>query len=242
MGTSNFMFNHRLNVVTALTASQFDVDAYNEGMDEEDRLQPDDYERIGEIIGFYTEDFISDFKHRADEPHRNRYTKNRNRKHRIDGFYSFYIETTTDAVEDRGCHYDRNYGGTKLAEITAETLFFGERICMTMEVIMRHGYYEGVNIDQQINLGTAFSSYSWEDYSAEEIDGAVDCIIDEYADYRIATKAQIFCYHKGIAKRLAALEAALWQRYEELVSPYCEEYRVAARFCNGETWYEKAAA
>lgn len=239
VGTSNFMFNYRLDVVTDLTASQFDVEAYNEGLDEEDCLQADDHERIGEIIGFYTDDFISDFKYRADEPRRNCSTQNRYRKHRIDGFY---IETTTDAVEDRGTYYDRNYGGTKLAEITAETVFFGERICMKMDVVMRHGYYDGVNIDQQINLETGFSGYSWDDYNSDNVDGAVDYIINEYVDCHITGKAAISRYRKGIAKRFSVLEQALWQRYKELLAPYCERYRVTARFSNGETWYERATS
>lgn len=238
VGASNFMFNHRLDVVSGLAYSDFDVDAYNEGMDAEDRLQPDDYERIGDIIGFYTEDFIADFKHRADEPHRNRDTVPRWRKHRIG---RIYVESTMDSADD-GSYYHHNYGGTKLAEIKADTLFYGCNIRMTMDVIMRHGYYDGVNIDQQINLETDLSGYSWDDYESEEIDNMTDAIIDEYADYRIATKVQLMCHRNAIANRLQALEEVLWQRYKELVFPYCEEYRVAARFSNGETWYKKAAA
>ncbi|WP_165007820.1 hypothetical protein [Neisseria yangbaofengii] len=240
MGTSNFMFNIRLDVVSGLSYSDFDVDSYNEGMDAEDRLQPDDYERIGDIIGFCTEDFIADFKHRADEPHRNRDTAPRWRKHRIG---RLLIESTTDAADDsRNGFHDRNYGGTKLAEITADALFYGHNIRMTMDIIMRHGYYDGVNIDQQINLETDFSAYRWDDWDTEDVDGMACDILREYADCRIATEAQLARHRDAVAKRLQALEKVLWQRYEELVSPYCEEYRVAARFCNGETWYEKAAA
>lgn len=240
MGTSNFMFNHRLDVVSGLSYSDFDVEAYNEGLDEEDCLQEDDHERIGEIIGFYTDDFISDFKYRADEPHRNRDTAPRWRKQRIG---RLLIESTTDAADDaRNGFHDRNYGGTKLAEITAETVFFGERICMKMDVVMRHGYYDGVNIDQQINLETGFSGYSWDDYNSDNVDGAVDYIINEYVDCHITGKAAISRYRKGIAKRFSVLEQALWQRYKELLAPYCERYRVTARFSNGEAWYERATS
>lgn len=237
VSTSNFMFNQRLDVVSGLSCSDFDVDAYNEGMDEEDRLQPDDFERIGDIIGFHTDDFIADFKHRADEPHRNRDTVPRWRKHRIG---RIRVESTTDSAGD-GSYYHRNYGGTKLAEITADTLFYGRNIRMTIDVIMRHGYYDGINIDQQINVETDFLNYSWDDYESAEIDNMADAIIDEYAGCRIATKAQLTCHRNAVIKRLQALEEVLWQRYEELVSPYCEEYRVAVRFSNGETWYEKVA-
>ena len=47
---------------------------------------------------------------------------------------------------------------------------------------------------------------------------------------------------KGINRRLCALEQVLWERYEELISPWCERYQVFARFSNGETWYNRTAA
>ncbi len=234
VGTSNFMFNHRLDVVSGLSVSQFDFDAYNEGLDAEDRLRPDDYERLGDIIGCYADDFIADIKRRADE-------LGYSRRQRVNGFR---METTVTAVDDnRLSFYDRNFGGTQLAKITAETQFFGETIRMEMAVIARHGYYDGVNIDQQINLSVDFSSYGeFDDFGNEPLDNAVDFIIDEYGNYRIASIAQTVPYRSGIKKRLYALETVLWQRYEKLVAPYCDQYRVYARFDNGETWYVKTDA
>lgn len=229
------MYNQRLTVVSGLSVSQFDVDAYNEGMDKEDRLRPDDYEHIGEIIGFYTDDFVSDFKYRADEAD----GADIGLKRRIGGFR---IETSVNAVEDNDCrhYYDRNFGGRQLAEISAETLFFGHQIRMTMAVIMRHGYYDGVNLDQQIDLTTDFSAYGiLDDYTPDDIGGAADCLIEEYDGYGIASRALTAHYRKGIVKRLGALEKALWQRYEKLVEPYCEEYLLVVRASNGEAFYEK---
>ncbi|KLT72074.1 hypothetical protein PL75_10030 [Neisseria arctica] len=208
------MFNHRLDVVK---------------------------DSIGDNCNdFCTEDFIESFKYLAEEPYRNRHTKNRFRKHRIDGFH---ITTTTQAVDKRhDSYYDHNYGGRQVAEISADTLFFGQNIRMKMDVIIRYGYFDGINIDQQINIETDFSDYwCWDGYKDDDIGITVDAIIDEYSDYHIASKAKLALYRKGIANRLNALETALWSRYEELVSPYCEEYYVTARFSNGETWYEKAA-
>ena len=57
MGTGNFLFNHRLDVVSGLSAYDFDFKSYNEGLDEEDKLHEDDYEMLGDILSSYTDDY-----------------------------------------------------------------------------------------------------------------------------------------------------------------------------------------
>ena len=71
---------------------------------------------------------------------------------------------------------------------------------------------------------------------------AADFVIEEFDIYGLASKLQTSRYRSGICRRFAAMEKVLWQRYQELVLPYCEEYQVYARFSNGETWYSKKAA
>lgn len=212
MGTANFMYNHRLDVV-------------------------DDA-----ITSFDIQEFFDDLKYRADEPFRNRDTQKRCRQQKIG---RICVVSTTGSFEPgtySRSYYDRNFGGTQLAKIRTETCFFGEKICLEMAVIVRHGYYEGLNIDQEIELLTSFGYYGMEDYGNESVDTAIDYIIEEYDDYKIATSNKTMRYRTGIQKRLKALEDVLWQRYEELVEPFCEQYRVFARFSNGETWYEKLEA
>ena len=131
MGTSNFLYNHKLDVISGTSFSTFDLEAYNKEMDKEDRLKADDYEAI---------------RYRADEPYQER---DQWRKHRIDGFR---ILSTTDASEDKGEYMTRNFGGTRIATLTAETLFWGINICMELDVILRCGYYDGNNIDQEFRI------------------------------------------------------------------------------------------
>ena len=50
MGTSNFLYNHKLDVISGTLFSTFDLEAYNKEMDEVDRLKADDYEAIGNIL------------------------------------------------------------------------------------------------------------------------------------------------------------------------------------------------
>ena len=55
MGTSNLMYNHRLDVINGTSFGTFDLEAYNKEMDEAERFKVDDYDAIGDrrrIDGF----------------------------------------------------------------------------------------------------------------------------------------------------------------------------------------------
>lgn len=237
MGTANFLFNHRLNVVSGLSAGEFNFESYNEGMDENDKLHEDDYESLRNILSFRTKNFIADLRYRADELGSDRGVPPKS--HRVN---RLLIRSDMMSAHDNGKYSDRNFGGIKLAEIWTETMFFGEVIRLEMAVVLRHGYYDGCNLDQYMELsipGMAYATFA--NYGDGDLGEAVDYIIEEYADYSMATKAQTSRYRRGIENRLRALEQVLWQRYEQLIEPYCEEYRVSARFNNGETWYSKVA-
>lgn len=237
MGTSNFLYNHKLDVISGTLFSTFDLEAYNKEMDEVDRLKADDNEAIGNILYWNCENAVEDIRYRADEPDRERDPW---RKHRIDGFR---ILSTTNASKDKGEYMTRNFGGTKIATLTAETLFWGINICMELDVILRCGYYDGNNIDQEFRIYTEYSNYSiLEGCEMSSFDEAIDYVITELEDADIATYKQLCSHRKGINRRLCALEQVLWERYEELISPWCEQYQVFARFSNGETWYNRKAA
>ncbi|MFC3874567.1 hypothetical protein [Neisseria musculi] len=238
MGTANFLFNHRLNVVSGLSADEFDFESYNEGIDENDKLYEDDYESLRNILSLRTENFITDLKYRADELGSDRGVPPKS--HRVN---RLLIHSDMMLADDDRKYSDRNFGGTKLAEIWTETVFFGEVIRLEMAVVLRHGYYDGCSLDQYMELSMPDMAYAhFEDYGDGAPGEAVDYIIEEFDNYSVATKAQTMRYRLGIENRLRALEQVLWQRYEELIEPYCEEYRVSARFNNGETWYSKVAA
>lgn len=237
MGTSNFLYNHKLDVISGTSFSTFNLEAYNKEMDEVNRLKEDDYEAICNILHWNCENAVDGIRYRADEPYRERDPW---RKHRIGGFR---ILSTTDASEDKGEYMTRCFGGTRIATLTAETLFWGVKICMELDVILRCGYYDGNNIDQEFRIFTEYSNYSiLEGYEMSSFDEAIDYVITELEDADIATYRQLCTHRKGINRRLCALEQVLWERYEELISPWCEQYQVFARFSNSETWYSRTAA
>lgn len=232
MGTSNFLYNHKLDVISGTSFSTFDLEAYNKEMDEVDCLKADDYEEIGEILSHNCEDAVDGIKYRAEE--------SGNRKYRQDGFL---VDSTTGEADDNGEYNTCCFGGTRIATISVETTFWGVSIFMEMDVIVRCGYYDGNNIDQSFRIFTDYSNYCILDgYDTSSFEEAVDYVIGELEDADIATKRQLYPHQKGIGRRLCALEQVLWQRYEELIAPWCEEYQVSARFSNGETWYSKKAA
>ena len=174
MGTSNFLYNHKLDVISGTLFSTFDLEAYNKEMDEEDHLKADDYEAIGNILHWNCEDAVDDIRYRADEPYRERDPW---RKHRIGGFR---ILSTTNASEDKGEYMTRCFGGTRIATLTAETLFWGVNIYMELDVILRCGYYDGNNIDQDFRIYTEYSNYSiLEGCEMSSFDEAIDYVITE---------------------------------------------------------------
>jgi len=241
MGASNFSYNHRLDVISDTSYNAFDLEAYNEGLDECDRLEEGDYDSIGDILHWNLQDTITDLKYRAEEPYR-KSRENRTscwKKESVDGFS---ILSTTEEADDDRKYADRCYSGTQIAFIEAETQFFGYNLKMELAVIVRSGYYDGNNIDQVFNLKTDAHCDEYEDYDISSYESAADFVIEEFDIYGLASKLQTSRYRSGICRRFAAMEKVLWQRYQELVLPYCEEYQVYARFSNGETWYSKKAA
>lgn len=122
MGASNFSYNHRLDVISGTSYNAFDLDAYNEGLDECDRLEEGDYDSLGDILHWNLQDTITDLKYRAEEPYR-KSRENRTscwKKESVDGFS---ILSTTEEADDDRKYADRCYGGTQIASIEAETQF-----------------------------------------------------------------------------------------------------------------------
>lgn len=135
MGTAIFLFNNCLDVVSGLSAYGFDFKPYNEGLDEDDKLHENDYERLGDILSLHTDDFITDLKFRAYKPDSG--SSSTRKSHHVD---RYRIHSDMRSVEDDGKCATRQFGGIKLAEIRADTLFFGEIIPLEMAVILRSDY------------------------------------------------------------------------------------------------------
>lgn len=91
-----------------------------------------------------------------------------------------------------------------------------------VSIVLRHGYYEGGNLDYEIY-------YEGCEYESDEIESIVDeiagCVEDGRSTKRVRLEAR-----KAILK---AIDEA-----ESICATYCTDTLVCtARFSNGETWY-----
>lgn len=127
MGTSNFLYNHRLDVISGTSYNAFDFEAYNKGLDECDRLEEGDYDSIGDILHWNLQDTITDLKYRAEEPYRKSLESGIScwKKESVDGFR---ILSTTEEADDDRKYADRCYGGTVTARLFSEGKIVEKRL------------------------------------------------------------------------------------------------------------------
>lgn len=85
-----------------------------------------------------------------------------------------------------------------------------------IQLIMRNGYYEGINLDYHIKLRDLIYGYEY-DYDSKQFED-----IEDYIPKSAWEK----------------LNSAL-KKIEKVYKKYSEEYYVYAKFSNGETWYKK---
>ena len=104
---------------------------------------------------------------------------------------------------------------------------------VSIEVLMRSGYYEGANLDYEIN-------YNVESVEFDDLSDAWQAYFD------VATWA--FDMNRGLAtiqarnasKRLEIISNELIENVEKILKENCTHFlQVSARFSNGETWYSE---
>ena len=152
-----------------------------------------------------------------------------------------------DRVE--GCDNNRNFCGSYICENT-ETIEFGKttpeflQTTITATIIMRSGYYSGVNLDYEIHVEDCGG------YGADLSDGfenMVDAMMENYRymaeryaeedgwNYGLYTMQK-----KNIEKWLEKAINETIEKCEKICKENCEDHlAVSARFSNGETWYTK---
>ena len=109
----------------------------------------------------------------------------------------------------------------------------GVPLTVSIELLMRSGYYEGANLDYEIN------------YNIDSIE--FDDITDAFQAY-IDVATYTFDLSKGLAtiqarhatNRLETLSDELIENVEKILKDNCTHVlQVSARFTNGETWYSE---
>ena len=210
MGTANFTYNHRLGL-KVLRAAEFDLEAENASRAECD-LEPigaDDWDYQSDIIAMYINDDVQYMRELLD--------KAKPKFVRIDGRK---IRVSMKSI-------DGDYTNT-IGRVFVELWRYGQEICLSADLVLRSGYYDGANIDAD-NFGLNGYDYDFDTYQY--------VLRDDYdlTDKQIAKLLR----DKTLKRDLRALENVLFAELDEFLKPFCDDYSCMARFSNGEAIYSK---
>jgi len=122
----------------------------------------------------------------------------------------------------------RSFPASSIGEFT-DYVNLGEiEIEVTVLAVVRSGYYEGFNLDYEVNLEYEYSNF-------EDPKTLIDDIYDWHPSYRGAVST----HRDKWIKRLQDTIDGFTNRLEEVYSMYSDETRVIAVMSNGETIYER---
>ena len=239
MGTSNFCYEHRLDVIRLSSVHDWNdpeqIAAENADREAEGLplIAEDDWEYFADQATFQIESVAGMIQ---NEAHRMQPYSLRLNKRDVE-VYSYPGERDSRLARAR---YDNSYGGLAIARVHASTEVGGLDIQAEIELVLRSGYYDGANIDPILSVGSGYEMCDWE----EGYDPTPD-IRDDLLTHSGLSEAQIealYRVRKGCKRStldldLDAVIRAAWIEYERLVSDFVEPYTEFARFSNGETWY-----
>lgn len=239
MGTSNFCYEHRLDVIRLSSVHDWN-DPEQIAVENADReaeglplIAEDDWEYFADQATFQIESVVGMIQ---NEAHRMQPYSLRLNKRDVE-VYSYPVERDSRLARAR---YDNSYGGLAIARVHASTEVGGLDIQAEIELVLRSGYYDGANIDPILSVGSGYEMCDWE----EGYDSTPD-IRDDLLTHSGLSEAQIealYRVRKGCKRStldldLDAVIRAAWIEYKRLVSDFVEPYTEFARFSNGETWY-----
>lgn len=125
----------------------------------------------------------------------------------------------------------RSFPSSVLCSISKSKTIGGLECEVVLTSIIRSGYYEGANLDFQIN--SLICGYDCEDLYSED-----ECIehYDYYSDYKGISKTHAKQAYKWLEKTKNELSEKLEGVYQNISEPLV----VVAQFSNGETIYQKS--
>ena len=239
MGTSNFCYEHRLDVIRLSSVHDWNdpeqIAAENADREAEGLplIAEDDWEYFADQATFQIESVVEMIQNEAYkmQPY------NRVMNHRNVEVYSYPVERDSRLARSR---YDNSYGGLTIARVRASTNVGGLEIQAEIELVLRSGYYDGANIDPILSVGSGYEMCDW-----EEGYDPTPAIRDDLLTHSGLSEAQVNalyrvrngCKRSSLELATNAVIRAAWIEYERLVSDFVEPYTEFARFSNGETWY-----
>ena len=239
MGTSNFCYEHRLDVIQLSSVHDWNdpeqIAAENVYREAEGLplIAEDDWEYFGMLANDQVDTAVSGIRRDAQEmkPYVLRLNK------RDVEVYSYPVERDSLLARSR---YDNSYGGLTIARVLASTEVGGLDVQAEIELVLRSGYYDGANIDPILSVGSGYELCDWDadfDHTAEIRDDLLAHSGLSEAQVNALYRVRNGCKRSSLELATDAVIRAAWIEYERLVSDFVEPYTEFARFSNGETWY-----
>lgn len=155
----------------------------------------------------------------------------------IDDFKENFIEAAKEAVKDTQFNFSPNYGlednnrdfnAHGLGSLYASKTYAGYSVGVTIKMGMRSAYYEGANLDWEVEV-------NYEGYNVDNVDN-----LEQEFIYRAEPNAGMAALlAKHASKWALTAEEELLEIVKKLYEDQSTPLVVTARFSNGETWYAK---
>lgn len=152
-----------------------------------------------------------------------------------------FVESLQDELAEMGyCKADkwdneRQFSGRTFAELSETRDFMGYTFAVTIKAVIRTAYYDGANLDWELNYeidGTEYEDIS--DISELEVIQALP-----YWDPQ--AKGILTIHARNLIIWLEEQGHELIEGLEKVFEQYSTPLVVSARLSNGETWYSKSA-
>ena len=129
---------------------------------------------------------------------------------------------------------NKHYRDASLIEVIRVTdEVAGVPFTVSIEVLMRSGYYEGANLDYEINYNIGSVEF-------DDITDTFQAYFDVASWNYGMNKGLATIQAKNASNRLEAMSEELIGNVEKILKENCTHIlRVSARFSNGETWYSE---
>ena len=140
-----------------------------------------------------------------------------------------------DTPKSSNCYngFERNFPSSIYGRAVAKSTFMGIDLRIDLDILVRSGYYEHVNID-----------YDWE-LEAEGVTGLIDDGAHEilsFLDMEHFPEGLIEMNKKHLDKRLDDMRAVVLEAYHHIGKSVATEYHQVARFSDGTKLHEKATS
>lgn len=134
----------------------------------------------------------------------------------------------------RDRHADRSYGSKYIGTISNVKMFKSYNIEVHCHIVLRSGYYSGLNADYHFDFGLGFSD-PWEDTLPDTRD-----IVDELKWSAHLNPGMAKIHGDKIVKHMTQMYEQLEEQAQNALSRACEtEIKKVGQFSNGEAVYKE---